>query len=304
MSVFCTYMVGLLRDDVLELKNVEYVCGTIESLPALHAIKRITESNGRHLSECDSKSHDASDYTGSVESMTRVNAKNILRNSGLRVAVCDVNTGSVAAATLLSTFVLPHMKDACRCRCFDNDGKNYTRSNNISSRSRSRSDRSADNASKNDIDEYDNGNDKNNDDYDKRNGSNSVNIIRNSSNRNKSVNLNTSVNSVENIVSHMVNLPTDENMSIKNSTNDIEKHSDHITNNEEKDEYYIKNRRCHCGGYVVLTLKLVKNAKESYIKNAVDSASIILASAGCYDFHTVHLGANSRNERSLICRFK
>ena len=59
---------------------------------------------------------------------------------------------------------------------------------------------------------------------------------------------------------------------------------------------------CTCGGFVVLTLKLVKNAKENYIENSIEKVSEILINSGCYDFHVVHLGANSKNERTLVCR--
>ena len=61
--------------------------------------------------------------------------------------------------------------------------------------------------------------------------------------------------------------------------------------------------KCSCCGYIVLTLKLVKNAKDSYIKRAVDSACELLSEEGCWDYRVVHLGANSRNERTLVCRY-
>lgn len=59
---------------------------------------------------------------------------------------------------------------------------------------------------------------------------------------------------------------------------------------------------CNCCGYIVLTLKLVKNAKESYIARAVEAACGLLSQGGCWDYRVVHLGANSRNERTLVCR--
>lgn len=195
-------------------------------------MKRLTGDHRRHLNEYHGKSSTISanisantSARSAEESMTYVSTKNIPRNSGLRVAVCDVNTNAVAAATLLSSFVLPHMKDACRCYCFDHDGDSDSdgAGQTINDECNSRSSSSGSNSSSSSSSEY---------------------------------------------------------------------------------KCHNKNLQCNCGGYVVLTLKLVKNAKESYIKNAVDSASIILLSAGCYDFHTVHLGANSKNERSLICRFK
>lgn len=54
--------------------------------------------------------------------------------------------------------------------------------------------------------------------------------------------------------------------------------------------------------YIVLTLKLFKNPNERHISYAFRTASSILQSVGCYDFRMVHLHANSRNERTLICR--
>ena len=60
---------------------------------------------------------------------------------------------------------------------------------------------------------------------------------------------------------------------------------------------------CNCCGYIVLTLKLVKNAKESYVARAVEAACGLLSQGGCWDYRVVHLGANSRNERTLVCRY-
>ena len=77
--------------------------------------------------------------------------------------------------------------------------------------------------------------------------------------------------------------------------------NDNNKNNNNDIQYCTSN--CSCGGYVVLTLKLVKNAKEHYIQNAIQGASKILRAAGCWDFRVVHLGANSKNERTLVCRF-
>jgi hypothetical protein len=267
------------------------VCGTIESVLALNAMQRISKNHDEHLNECHGKNDSVFTSTGSDPSTTRFNAKSIPRNSGLRVAVCDVNIGAVTAATLLSSYVLPHMKDACKCRCSVSQGKSYTHDDESSSSSSSSSSsnnssdircgKSVDNNSKNglgkNIDNYDDDND------DKNSNGNNI---------------------TEEVTSQILNTLIDNNSRIRISTKSDERCSKNLTNKEVKKIICKKKRKCHCGGYVVLTLKLVKNAKESYIKNAVDSASVILAAAGCYDFHAVHLGANSRNERTLVCRLK
>lgn len=273
-------MIGALREDVLKLKNVEYVCGTIESVLALNAMQRISENHDEHFNGCHGKYDSFFTITGSDQSMTHFNAKYISRNSGLRVAVCDVNIGAVTAATLLSSYVLPHM-DACKCHCSGGEGKSHTHDEESSSSSSSRCGKCVDINSENslgkNIDNYDNDNDDNN--------SNGKNVT-------------------EEVTGQILNMSIDNKIRDRNSTKSDEECSKNLSNKEVKRIICKKNRKCHCGGYVVLTLKLVKNAKESYIKNAVDSASVILAAAGCYDFHAVHLGANSRNERTLVCRFK
>ena len=259
-------------------------------------MQRISENRGEHLNECHGKSYSVFNSTGSDQSMTHFNAKNFPRNSGLRVAVCDVNIGAVTAATLLSSYVLPHMRDACKCRCSVSLGKSCT--HNDGSSSSIRSGKNVVNTSDNDLEEKvdycDNNYDNNNDDDDDNN------------NRGRNVNNNgidIRDNSIDEAKSQILKMSIDDTIHIRNSTNKIEMCGKNLTNNEKKSITCKKNRKCCCGGYVILTLKLVKNAKESYIKNAVDSASVILAAAGCYDFHAVHLGANSRNERTLVCRF-
>lgn len=266
------------------------MCGTIESVLALSAMQRISENHDKYLNESHGKNDSVFTSTGSDQLMTNFNAKNIPRNSGLRVAVCDVNIGAVTAATLLSSYVLPHMKDACKCHCSVSQGKSYiyddrrsssSNSSSSSSSSSIRCDKSGSNNSENglgkNIDNYDNDNDDNN--------SNGKNVT-------------------EEVTGQILNMSIDHNAHISNSTNSDEECTKNLSSKKVNRITCKKNRKCHCGGYVVLTLKLVKNAKESYIKNAVDSASVILAAAGCYDFHAVHLGANSRNERTLVCRFK
>ena len=128
---------------------------------------------------------------------------NHLYSLGLRVVVCDVNAAPVAAATLLSSYVLPHMVRACQCYCGSDD----------------------------------------------------------------------------------------------KDIKDRREEKGEGDENNEKD-----GMECTCGGFVVLTLKLVKNAKENYIENSILKVSEILKNSGCYDFHVVHLGANSKNERTLVCR--
>jgi hypothetical protein len=69
-----------------------------------------------------------------------------------------------------------------------------------------------------------------------------------------------------------------------------------------------------CGtGYLVLTLKLPKNPKEKHMLRAVATTMRLLAPARnefaakygvCgWDFKVVHLNANSKNERTLVCKF-
>jgi 23S rRNA U2552 (ribose-2'-O)-methylase RlmE/FtsJ len=56
---------------------------------------------------------------------------------------------------------------------------------------------------------------------------------------------------------------------------------------------------------LVLTLKLVKNAKQGFIARAVEGATKILSSSShvcCSDYKVVHLTANSRSERTLVCK--
>jgi hypothetical protein len=70
-------------------------------------------------------------------------------------------------------------------------------------------------------------------------------------------------------------------------------------------------------GYLILTLKLLKNPKEKHINKAVKTVIDALSSsvpaspqAGGsgwgvrgWDFKVVHLNANSRNERTVVCKF-
>jgi hypothetical protein len=56
--------------------------------------------------------------------------------------------------------------------------------------------------------------------------------------------------------------------------------------------------------FIILTLKLIKNPKEYHIVNAVNTVKSNFSSFGCVDFKVVHLNANSKNERTLICRIK
>ena len=178
-------------------------------------------------------------------------------SSGLRIAVCDVNIGAVGAATLLSTFVLPHMINACQCDCMTVP---KLHSNNDES--------SCDNRFQNNSNSNSNSNCNDND---------------NNSNNNN-------------------NLFNDSSNSTNNNNNDEMNNENDNNNNNDNDIQY-RTSNCSCGGYVVLTLKLVKNAKEHYIHNASQGASKILRAAGCWDFRVVHLGANSKNERTLVCRF-
>lgn len=77
---------------------------------------------------------------------------------------------------------------------------------------------------------------------------------------------------------------------------------------------------CHCcthsdrgTGYLILTLKMPKNPKEKHMLRAVAAAMKLLAPAKnkfaakfgvCgWDFKVVHLNANSKNERTLVCKF-
>ena len=83
----------------------------------------------------------------------------------------------------------------------------------------------------------------------------------------------------------------------------INNNNNNYNNNNNNNNYNNNNCSNFCGGYIVLTLKLVKNAKENYIQNAIKGASRILSDSGCFDFHIIHLGANSKNERTLVCRF-
>ena len=56
--------------------------------------------------------------------------------------------------------------------------------------------------------------------------------------------------------------------------------------------------------FVVLTLKLLKNPKPHHIMHAVEAAKHNFAPFNFVDFKVVHLNANSKNERTLICRIK
>ncbi len=66
----------------------------------------------------------------------------------------------------------------------------------------------------------------------------------------------------------------------------------------------------HQPGYLILTLKLMKNPKEKHLRSAVKSVIEALSqgqegNAGVfgYDFRLVHLNANSQNERTIACKF-
>jgi len=57
--------------------------------------------------------------------------------------------------------------------------------------------------------------------------------------------------------------------------------------------------------YLILTVKLPKKAKTTYITLCYETVCDSLASgAGCRDFHLLHLNANSSNERTIICRLQ
>jgi len=54
--------------------------------------------------------------------------------------------------------------------------------------------------------------------------------------------------------------------------------------------------------YIIITLKLPKNAKMLYINNIYNVVRGLLENAGGFDFHLLHLHANSKNERTVVCR--
>ena len=227
---------GQLAASVLSLRNVQHVSCLVQSQEAQTALKSVAK---RTVSNPSKNLRNLADNREIISSSDCID-----NSSGLRIAVCDTNIGSIEAATLLSTFVLPHMSNACRCYC-------------------------------NGID--DNNDNNNNDDNDNNNDNNSNN--KNNNGDNNSNNNNNKSN-------------------IKNINN-----NNYNNNNNNNNNYNNNNCSNFCGGYIVLTLKLVKNAKENYIQNAIKGASRILSDSGCFDFHIIHLGANSKNERTLVCRF-
>ena len=224
---------GDLAPNVINLRNVRHVRTLVQTEDAQLAMQSVAErsvfsnpynennsvddndhnDNSDNLyDDCNNNDND-NDNDNSIsnnDSDDDAKTKNLrgtynnhLYSLGLRVVVCDVNAAPVAAATLLSSYVLPHMVRACQCYCGSDD----------------------------------------------------------------------------------------------KDIKDRREEKGEGDENNEKD-----GMECTCGGFVVLTLKLVKNAKENYIENSILKVSEILKNSGCYDFHVVHLGANSKNERTLVCR--
>ena len=313
----CTHArTGLLRDDVLRLENVQYVQGLIQSAAAQAALRNVRnwrdecregksygelEKNGErvggrdreieiekysneedvgHLGESDIRDisenqvhektnqdknriysgNDATD--GTVIYGRNVNCRSNeggggrrVSDGGLRVAVCDVNLGASAAASLLRDFVLPHMVSACECIC---DRRKVEKLPNATERKEKKTQL----AGCRNLD----GNDElrgPGDDEDCCTGDSTVGAT---------------------------------DCTTKCSISETTSNQSNISSSKIE-------RECLCGGYVVLTLKLPKGAKNVQAQSAADSARAVLTRAGCWDFKIVHLNANSSNERTLLCRF-
>lgn len=181
---------------------------------------------------------------------------------GLRVAVCDVNLGASAAASLLRDFVLPHMVTACECGCDSIDVEKIQKASE-GNENKMQLERCLD------LESNDNlcclGSDGDDKDWSTGDGTISATDFA-------------------------------TKCSISDTTSQKSNPSDPNTKRT-------RERECLCGGYVVLTLKLPKGAKNAHARSAADSARTVLTKAGCWDFKIVHLNANSSNERTLLCRF-
>ena len=134
--------VGDLAPNVINLRNVRHVRSLVQTEDAQLAMKSVAERSvisnpyNENNSVDDNNNdnnhtndHNNDDYCNNGTNNSRNNetegAKRKYSSSsyslGLRVVVCDVNAGPVAAATLLSLYVLPHMVRACQCYCDSND---------------------------------------------------------------------------------------------------------------------------------------------------------------------------------------
>ena len=112
---------GQLAASVLSLRNVQHVSCLVQSQEAQTALKSVAERTVSNLSK---------NLRNLADNREIISSSDCIDNSsGLRIAVCDTNIGSIEAATLLSTFVLPHMSSACRCYCNSIDDNNDNNNN-------------------------------------------------------------------------------------------------------------------------------------------------------------------------------
>jgi hypothetical protein len=191
--------------------------------------------------------------------------------------VCDVNIGAATAAGLICKFVLPHMERACVCRCgssSSNGGSKESGTSCIGS-SGSSSGSSGDNGS---------------------------------CDRGKCTSSGVCNDPVYDSLATTTSAPSPSpslipNPSSTSTSSSVSSSQSHRTARHLSRDNHSQRTNCSCCGYIVLTLKLVKNAKESYITRAVEAACGLLTEGGCWDYRVVHLGANSRNERTLVCRY-
>jgi hypothetical protein len=295
---------GSLRPDVPTLGNVQYVCGLIQNeaaQSAMRAVEPICRGVGAGVGDCDGLVHLEGDrdrtngashhhYVGHTAAPScnstggpegegpSSRAKSVLHSAslslGLRVAVCDVNIGAATAADLICKYVLPHMERACVCRCGSSSSNAGSRgASTTSSSSSSGSGTSGDNGS------CDRGE------------------CTSSGVSNDPVHESLPTPSTTTTPSPR---PKPSSSPYPSSISSLQSRRTATHFNEYNNP---QETNCTCCGYIVLTLKLVKNAKESYITRAVEAACGLLTESGCWDYRVVHLGANSRNERTLVCRY-
>jgi 23S rRNA U2552 (ribose-2'-O)-methylase RlmE/FtsJ len=80
-------------------------------------------------------------------------------------------------------------------------------------------------------------------------------------------------------------------------------------NNNNNNNTAIDDANVCSDGILVLTLKLPKNPSSRYISKISNIVQNILTDSNreifvCYDIHIIHLNANTRNERTLVCRVR
>ena len=68
-------------------------------------------------------------------------------------------------------------------------------------------------------------------------------------------------------------------------------------------KHVLPHMRARHDAFVIVTLKMMKNHKPKHLQQAVTNVIQILSNSSCKEFKVVHLNANSKDERTIVCRY-